>query len=109
MNTADSKIRNEFDDSFSKWQKAIQAPAIQLSSRPQDYTRNEPYKNIVKLGKAALPLLIDKIEQGVFLLNQAVLDISGAKEEEVFGKEKKFLSEQEKSKILVAWIKSQKQ
>ncbi len=109
MNIENSKIKKEFDTFFSEWQKAIQAPDIQLSSRPQDYTENEPYLNIVKLGKDALPLVIDKLEQGMFLLNQAVFDIAGKKEEEVFGKEKRFLSEQEKSKYLVEWWKSQKQ
>jgi len=109
MTIENSKIKKEFDTFFSEWQKAIQAPDIQLSSRPQDYTENEPYRNIVKLGKDALPLVIDKLEQGMFLLNQAVFEITGKKEEDVFGKEKRIMSEQEKSKYIVEWWKSQKQ
>ena len=65
MNIENSKIKKEFDTLFSEWEKAIQAPGIQLSSRPRDYTENEPYKNIVKLGKDALPLVIDKLQQGM--------------------------------------------
>jgi len=49
------------------------------------------------------------LEHGTFFLNQAVLDITEKKEEEIFGKEKKFLSEQEKSKYLMDWWHSQKE
>lgn len=109
MSIENSKIEKEFDIFFSEWQKAIQAPDIQLSSRPQDYTENEPYLNIVKLGEGALPLVIDKLQQGIFLLNQAVFDITGKNEEEVFGKENRLMSEQEKSKYIVEWWQSQSQ
>ena len=86
----------------------IRDPKIQLSSRPQDYINNEPYREMVKLGKEALPFIIEKIEQGVFFLNQAVVDITGIKMEEIIGKEARFASEQLKSDLIVKWWRSQK-
>ena len=109
MNNESKKLKEKFDALFAEWEKVIQNPKIQLSSRPQDYINNEPYREIVKLGRDALPFIIEKLEQGVFFLNQAVVDIIGIKMEEIIGKERGFLSEQEKSKLLVKWWRLQKQ
>lgn len=102
-------VKEKFEALFAEWEKVIQDPKIQLSSRPQDYINNEPYREIVKLGKDVLPFIIEKLEEGVFFLNQAVVEISGLKMEEIIGKEQHFPSEQEKSTLLVNWWKSQKQ
>ena len=102
------EIQERFNSLFAKWEAVIQDPKVQLSSRPQDYINNEPYREIVKLGKEALPFVIEKLEQGVFFLNQAVVDISGVRMEEIIGKEHPFLSEQKKSNLIVKWWQSQK-
>jgi len=109
MNDEDKKIQKKFDALFTEWEKVIRNPKIQLSSRPKDYINNEPYREIVKLGKDALPLIMKKLEEGVFFLNQAVADISGIKTEEIIGKDSRFLGEKEKSRLLLKWWKSQKQ
>ena len=107
MSNEKDKIKEKFDSLFAEWEKIIQDPRIQLSSRPQDYIENEPYREIVKLGKEALPFVIEKLEKGVFFLNQAVVEISGIKIEEIMGSERRFASEQEKSSQLVKWWRSQ--
>lgn len=107
MSTTDRKLREDFDALFADWEKAIRDPKIESSSRPQDYIDNEPYREIVKLGRDALPFIIEKLEQGVFFLNQAVVDIAGIEMEEIVGKERRFPSEQEKSALLVRWWRSQ--
>ena len=109
MNNKSKKVKEKFDALFAEWEKVIQDPKIRLSSRPQDYINNEPYREIVKLGRDALPFIIEKLEQGVFFLNQAVVEITGIKMEEIIGKERRFPSEQEKSRLLVKWWQSQKQ
>jgi hypothetical protein len=109
MGNENKKVKEKFDVLFAEWEKAIQDPKIQLSSRPQDYINNEPYREIVKLGRDALPFIIEKLEQGVFFLNQAVVEITGIKMEEIIGKELRFPSEQEKSTLLVKWWRSQEQ
>ncbi len=106
MNIKNAKIKKEFDALFLEWQKVIQSPKIQVCSRSQDYINNEPYRRIVKMGTPALPLVIEKLKQGIFLLNQAVFEITGKKEEVLFGRGKKNLSEQEKSRYLVDWWNS---
>lgn len=109
MSDGNKEIKEKFDTLFVEWEKAIQDPRIQLSSRPRDYIDNEPYRELVKLGKDALPFVIEKLEQGVFFLNQAVADIVGMKMEDIIGKERRFPSEQEKSALLVEWWRSQKE
>jgi len=103
MSNEDKSIKEKFDVLFADWEKVIQTPKIQLSSRPQDYTNNEPYREIVRLGRDALPFIIEKLEQGIFFLNQAVAEITGVKMNEIIGKERRFLGEQEKSGLLVKW------
>ena len=109
MSDENKEIKEKFDTLFAEWERVILDPKIQLSSRPQDYINNEPYRGIVRLGKGVLPFVIEKLEQGVFFLNQAVLEIAGLKMEDIIGKERRFLSEQEKSTLLVKWWRSQKE
>jgi len=106
MENQNEKIKERFDALFSEWEKVIDDPKIRISSRPRDYINNEPYKAIVNLGEVALPLIIEKLKQGVFFMNQAVLDITGVKIDHIIGKEKRFPSEQEKSRLLIDWWKT---
>jgi hypothetical protein len=101
------ELKNKFDDLFGQWEKTIQDPKIQFSSRPLDYIDNEPYRGIVHLGSDALPHVMEKLEQGVFLLNQAVVDITGINMDEILEKEQPFPSEQAKSELLLQWWRSQ--
>ena len=107
MENQNEKIKERFDALFSEWEKIIDDPKIRISSRPWDYINNQPYKAIVNLGEEALPFIMEKLEQGVFFLNQAVLDITGVKIERIMGKEKRFPSEQEKSRLLIDWWNAQ--
>lgn len=109
MSNEDKNIKKKFDALFANWEKVIQNPRIQLSSRPQDYINNETYREIVKLGRDALPFIMEKLEQGVFFLNQAVIEVTCVNMDEIIGKEQRFPSEQEKSTLLLKWWRSQKQ
>ena len=110
MSNSNMDIRKRFEALFTDWEKTIRDPKVRISSRPQDYIDNEPYREMVKLGREALPFIIEKLETGHFLLNQAVMDIAGIDMEEIVDKERLFfLSEQEKSTLLVEWWKSKQQ
>ncbi len=116
MGNDNKKVKEKFDALFAEWEKAIQAAKIRLSSRPQDYINNKPYCEIVKLGREVLPFIIEKLEQvegswngGGFFLNQAVVEITGSKMEEIIGNDRRFVSEQEKSALIVKWWRLQKQ
>jgi hypothetical protein len=108
-NESKREIKEKFDFWFGQWEKTIRTPQIQLSSRPQDYRNNEPYREIVNLGREVLPFIIEKLAHGVFFLNQAVVEITGVKIEDMVDKERGFLSEQQKSAVLLKWWYSQKQ
>ena len=108
MGNENKSIKEKFDELFAEWEKVIHDPKVQISSRPQDYINNEPYREIVKLGKEALPFIMEKLEHGVFFLNQAVVEITGIKMDEVISKDRRFVSEQEKTNLIVKWLKSQK-
>ena len=115
-----AEIKKKFDALYAEWQEVIQSPRIQASSNPDDYTNNEPYQAIVKLGKEVLPLVLEKVKDGVFFMNQAALDITDidinaliesetklptSKRITFMKKEKpQFLSEQQKSKIILKYI-----
>lgn len=115
-----AEIKKKFDALYAEWQEVIQSPRIQSSSNPDDYTNNEPYQAIVKLGKEVLPLVLEKVKDGVFFMNQAALDITDidinalvesesklpASKRITFMKKERppFLSEQQKSKIILKYI-----
>ncbi len=115
-----NKIKEQFDSLYAEWEKLIRDPKIQASSRPQDYTNNEPYRKIVELGKDALPFILEKMEQGIFFMNEAALKITGNTVDKIIAEEKKkpakarveflaekipeFLSEQQKSKLILRSI-----
>ena len=115
------KIKEQFDALYAEGEKAIQDPKIQFSSRPQDYIDNKPYREIVKLGKDILPFILEKIEQGLFFMNQAALEVAGIRLDKIILEEKEkpakerldflakkipeFLSEQQKSKLILKYIR----
>jgi hypothetical protein len=116
-----NKKKEIFNALYAKWEKVIQDPRIQFSSRPRDYTDNEPYREIVKLGKDALPFILEKIEQGVFFMNEAALKMAEISLDEIIEEEKnkpaskridflvekipEFLNEQQKSKLILKHIR----
>lgn len=119
-----NEIKERFEFLYAEWEEVIKDPHIQISSRPQDYIDNEPYRNIVSLGKDTLPFVLEKIDAGVFLMNQAALDITKMSMDNILEKEKKlspskrldfaerempqFLSEQQRSRLILKHIKSPK-
>jgi len=114
------ELKEQFDALYAEWLKVIQNPKVQISSRPQDYTNNEPYREIVEMGRNALPFIREKIEQGEFLMNEAALKIAELDLDKIIGEEAKrpsaeridflsekipkFLSEQQKSKLILKYI-----
>ncbi len=119
MSNVNKEIKKKFDVFFVEWEKIVESLKTQVSSsiKLKSYVDNEPYQEIVKLGKDALPLIIEKLEQGVSLLNNAFLDITGVEMDEVFGKERdalnipkfRLLSESEKSALIIEWWQSKQQ
>jgi hypothetical protein len=103
-----NKEKVRFEKLFYEWKAIINTPQVLISSRPKDYIDNEPYREIVKMGSIVLPFIIDKIEQGEFLLNQAVFEIAEIKVEDISDKDNAFPSEQEKAAYVLRWWKERK-
>lgn len=78
-------IQKQFVDLYNRWQEYMGKPEVKVSSRSQDYINCKPYRDMVNLGKDALPLLIQKMKEGKsnswkdgqFFLWYAVREISG--------------------------------
>ncbi len=96
--------RAEFERYFKKWQELIKEPGLAISSVTNDYENNEPYKKMVNLGYAALPLFMEKLKKGYFFLNQGVSDITKLKPQDILPKGQKMpISEQGVSRLWLAW------
>lgn len=114
-------IKRKFDELYAEWSAAIRRPPLAFSSRPRDFTELEPYRRMVALGKDALPLVLEKLEQGVFFMNEAALKLGNCRLEELVESEKakpvasrmaefaeappKFLSEQQKARLVLGHLR----
>jgi hypothetical protein len=78
-------------------------PELGFSSRTSDFVATEPYKKIISLGKPALPHIMEKLREGAFILNTAVLEIIGLDLLDVVPDPEGFYSEQEISGFLLEW------
>lgn len=114
-------IKQKFDELYEEWTAAISKPPIALSSRPADYTGIDSYRRIIALGKDALPFVLDKLEQGVFFMNEAALQLGKVSMDDVIASEKAkpagrrmpalaqgtpaFLSEQQKARLILGHLR----
>lgn len=109
----DLMVKNEFINLYNQWQEYIKKPEIMISSRSEDYINCKPYQDIIKLGEAALPYLIEKIrdgkdsswKEGQFFLWYAVKEVSGVDLTE----ENKIFSEQEIAEKYLDWWGARKE
>ena len=117
MSREDKGIKAQFKKLFSEWEEYVKKPEVTASSNPDDYTDNEPYREIVRLGKEVLPFVLEKVEAGVFFMNRAALDILSLDIDSVIAEEMElpksartdfmakespqFLSEQQKSELIL--------
>jgi hypothetical protein len=73
----DSDIENELDNLILQWDKCIrETPSLRFSSNTYHYLSCQAYKDIVKLGRLALPSLIERMRKGDPILWHAVKDIT---------------------------------
>ena len=99
-----TEVKDAFEKYFLEWSELIRTtPEIMLSSHPFDYIRNEPYEKIIKMGKPALPFIMEKLHLGEFHLNYAVFEITGLDLSDVIPDPEEFYSEQEISDFLLTW------
>ena len=98
------KVLKEYEQAFDSWKTYIQRPEIQASSRTSDYIDNPPYRQIVALGKPALPFIMADIAKGEFFLNDAAKQITGIDVVKLYPHEQ-VLGEQDVSRLWLRWWK----
>lgn len=96
-------IRSKFERYFSEWLE--ETKRHKFSSLAEAYLENEPYRKIIAMKYDALPYIIEKLDEGYFLLNKSILQITGLKLTDIAEKKLIPLSEQEISKLLIKWWK----
>jgi len=90
--------RIEFETKFASWKTAVQEnPDLRFSSRTDVFTSLKEYGDIIKMGTAAVPFIVEKLEAGDFILVKAMEEIEGFVPYDSVG-----MGEQEKSAI---WVK----
>jgi hypothetical protein len=97
-----SAAEQRYRKAFDAWKAYIDRPELALSSRTPDYTQNEAYDRIVALGKEALPFIMSDIEQGGFLLNDAVRRITRIDVTKLYPKAN-VIGEQDVSMLWLRW------
>lgn len=74
---ANRELQAKFAQLLRRWDKHLKSPQVRLSARPHEHLNCEAYRAIVRLGKDALPLIIEEMRRGNNLLFFAVNDITG--------------------------------
>jgi hypothetical protein len=70
-------LKEEFDAKFASWKGHCNRPEISIHSNLNYYIKTPEYDALVAMGKPALPFLMEKLEAGEFILNDAVKKITG--------------------------------
>ena len=93
----------EFNKHLSHMEKFNKKPEIMMSSQTSAYTDNAPFKNIVKMGNAALPHVVAELKKGNFFLNGAMEEITGLSWSKIVPPGVVCFSEQDIAKEWVKW------
>lgn len=97
-----SATETKFVEYFEKWKKELEQDSNVFGSNTTNLRNTHDYKNMIKLGKQALPYLIQKLREGYFLLNDAVSDITKIDIRELM-QTSTYYSEQEISALWIDW------
>ncbi|MBE9569287.1 MAG: hypothetical protein IMF11_01555 [Proteobacteria bacterium] len=76
------EVRQEFDTKYRAWKATWNDPKVCIHSNPRSYAVSKEYEEFLdyckKQGKAIWPLLLQKFEQGDFLVINALEDLTFA-------------------------------
>lgn len=92
--------KEKFDQAVNDWKNYLNAN-LKFSSRSSDYIDCEPFQKIVSFGPQILPVLIEKIKEGDFMLWYAVRDIS-----KINLRKSEFESEQQTAEKYIRWLET---
>jgi len=99
-----SSIGTTFDDLCKNWeQEAIIKFASVVTSNLGVKTRTKSYEKIIGLGEQALPLTVQKLKDGEYLFNRAVMTVLRDVTGDDIVKDDEIVTEQTISKRLIAY------
>ncbi len=97
-----SVSRSEFEAAYRAWMDRVNGDTrILLSSFQESHVELPEYDAIVALGPDALPFVMERLEAGDVLLNDAALRLLGVRYEDVVPDPAALYSEQELAEFLL--------
>ena len=101
---AEASARKSFERLYRELQRYRRSWAVKVSSRTDVHNDCEAFRKIVARGEDFLPFIVEKIEEGDFFLNQAMMEITGVNVRALYPDEE-VVGEQGTSRLWVRWWK----
>ncbi|MBS2034357.1 hypothetical protein JST97_05185 [bacterium] len=116
--SVEPEVAQAFSSAYSQWQSERSSSKVAVSSNPADYLKGEGYQKLLALGKAALPLWIDKMRSGDFFCQYGVQELTKAGEDafqikgpnpqpELKPQEVRCSEQDKANQVMVQWLDSQ--
>lgn len=96
-------VEEKFYEYFNKWIKDLDKNIVNINSNSETYRESIYYEKMIELGKDALPFIIEKLDDGHFLLNHAISEITKLNFSDLTELITATLSEQEISTLWIDW------
>ncbi|RNJ78526.1 MAG: hypothetical protein D9C04_07135 [Nitrosopumilus sp. B06] len=95
--------REEFEKVFEQWIKESKTDSLLLESNSENFHRLESYQRIIALGRESLPYIVEKLQAGHFMLNNAMHVITDVNIVRLRKITDTTFSEQKISKLWIEW------
>lgn len=100
----------DFQRAYEAWRQRVDRDRrLRLSSVTSVYTSLPEYRAIARLGRDVLPDVMEMVDRGDFLLNDAAFELAGIGFEDVVPDPDGFYSEQDISRFLLNWWAAQRE
>lgn len=96
-------LKGEFEQMFQKWVEESKTGSLILDSMPTRILKLNSYQKIINMGKDILPLIVEKLREGHFMLNHAMMKITGVDPMTLRNSDQRDISQQELSKLWIDW------
>ena len=91
------------EDAFSRWLEESRRWPLRSSSFARDYVALGPYREMVGMGRGALPLIAGKMREGHFMMARAMAEITGVDVRPMVKDHGPLVSDQKIADILLRW------
>jgi len=109
MNKKIISSKSDIEAAFKLWEKKLNGPVDSPFyvgspfSSPEALTDCDAYRALIDLGEDNLPFLIQKLKDGDFFLNKAIIDILGISREKLKLNSAEILSEQDITRRIIRY------